>query len=108
MRLLFPSDPSALVAVIVVSATLEELVHRGVAFTRLRVVLGSWTRAAVVGSLVFAAFHWAQGITGVSWAFFCGLGCCWLRWRTESLVPGIAAHITVNLGVSATLYVSLL
>jgi membrane protease YdiL (CAAX protease family) len=71
----------------------EELLFRGIGFTLLA-PLGPW--AAIVGTTV--AFGLAHGLIGgfVQIAVL-GLALAWLRWRVNSVVPGIIIHGAFNL-----------
>jgi len=80
----------------VVAPCAEEFLFRGVIFTALRNWRGPWVSAALTG-LAFGAVHAESAPIAdlVPLALF-GFGLCWLRWRTDSLLPGIAAHSINN------------
>ncbi len=77
----------------VAAPVLEELLFRGV------VLNGLLKNYSSPKGLVFSAFffglvhgNWAQGIS----AFIFGLFVGWIYWKTESIIPGIAAHFSTN------------
>jgi membrane protease YdiL (CAAX protease family) len=59
--LLGPPSWLAIFAIAGTASVFEEIVFRGFLLTRLRVVLGGWTAAIAVGSLLFAAPHIWEG-----------------------------------------------
>ena len=70
----------------------EELVFRGVGFSLLRRFGGP---AAIGGTAL--AFTLAHGLVqGFPILLVFGLGLGWLRWKTGSIVPGIAVHASHN------------
>ena len=70
----------------------EELVFRGVGFSLLR---RFGAPVAIVGTAV--AFALAHGLVqGFPILLVFGLGLGWLRWKTGSIVPGIAVHASFN------------
>lgn len=93
-------DPAVLVPTLLVLAILaplvEELVFRGLLYGWLA---GRWGHlvAFVASSLAFAAAHYEPA--HIVLVVPLGLWFGWLRWRTNSLVPGIVAHV-INNGVA--------
>lgn len=93
-------DPAVLVPTLLVLAILaplvEELVFRGLLYGWLA---GRWGHfvAFVASSLAFAAAHYEPA--HIVLVAPLGLWFGWLRWRTNSLVPSIVAHV-VNNGVA--------
>jgi len=76
----------------------EELVFRGFLMTRLRRVLGSWTWAVVVSTVVFTALHamdqtWPALIAVSILSLVFSVVTIWRR----SLVPAIVGHALFNL-----------
>lgn len=70
----------------------EELVFRGVGFSLLR---RFGAPVAIGGTAV--AFALAHGLVqGFPILLVFGLGLGWLRWKTGSIVPGIAVHASFN------------
>lgn len=70
----------------------EELVFRGVGFSLLR---RFGVPIAIGGTAV--AFALAHGLVrGFPVLVVFGLGLAWLRWKTGSIVPGIAVHASFN------------
>ena len=70
----------------------EELVFRGVGFSLLR---RFGVPVAIAGTAV--AFALAHGLVqGFPILLVFGLGLAWLRWKTGSIVPGIAVHASFN------------
>ncbi|MBT1155530.1 CPBP family intramembrane metalloprotease [Aminobacter anthyllidis] len=90
---------------IVVAAAVEELVFRGVIQTRLA---ERWGPALAIGvtSVAFLVIHFPGWVllaampdaTTMASVFLIGLVCGWLRHRTGSLWPAIAAHAANNFG----------
>lgn len=88
-----------LVYLAVLAPVAEELLLRGEAFYRVRVILGPWA-AILVTALVFAAVHvssWglARPVSLLPLAVTLGL----LRWRTGRLWPCVALHGWSNLAL---------
>jgi membrane protease YdiL (CAAX protease family) len=76
----------------------EELVFRGFLMTRLRRVLGSWTLAVVVSTVVFTSLHamdqtWPALIAVSILSVVFSVVTIWRR----SLVPAIVGHVLFNL-----------
>jgi membrane protease YdiL (CAAX protease family) len=71
----------------------EEVVFRGLLYAWLE---GRWgPRAAIVGSsLVFGIMHQEPAL--IATALPIGLFLGWLRWRSNSLIPSLVAHVTTN------------
>jgi membrane protease YdiL (CAAX protease family) len=95
-------DPAVLVPTLLVLAILaplvEELVFRGLLYGWLA---GRWGHLAafLMSSLAFAAAHYEPA--HVVLVAPLGLWFGWLRWRTNSLVPSIVAHV-INNGIAVT------
>ncbi len=93
-------DPAVLAPTLLVLAVLaplvEELVFRGLLYGWLA---GRWGHlvAFLVSSLAFAAAHYEPA--HILLVAPLGLWFGWLRWRTNSLVPSIVAHV-INNGVA--------
>jgi membrane protease YdiL (CAAX protease family) len=81
----------------VLPALVEEWLCRGVLWTACRRV--SSTRTTIVATaLLFALLHLpGWGPAGVPHRFVVGLMLGWLRGRSGSLLPGVAAHFVLNL-----------
>lgn len=90
-------DPLLFVALFAPGAVLEELLHRGFVLPRLRVLVGGWRPAVLLGSAFFGALHFGQGLDGVASAFVSGLVLAALYLWRGSLVPGIVAHFLANM-----------
>ncbi len=92
---------STLASVLLIPAvvTFEELIWRGAVYTAFTKHL-SWVGAALAASLVYALAHVPAGSPALVLASL-GAGLCWsfLRARTDSLAPAVAAHIVWNFSV---------
>jgi membrane protease YdiL (CAAX protease family) len=85
-----------LLDIAVLPALIEEWVDRGVLWFACRRV-GSVRMTILVTATLFALTHGvAWGFLGLPHRFVMGLILGWLRHRTGSLVPGIAAHFVNN------------
>lgn len=83
-------------AAAIMAPVVEEVVFRGAILRRLlqcQSLKGHWM-AIFITSLAFAAVH-ANLSQGVN-ALLIGLVLGWLYYRTNSIVPGMAMHITIN------------
>jgi membrane protease YdiL (CAAX protease family) len=98
-QLLDLRGPLALASVIVGAFLVppaEELLFRGYVQTRLVV---RWGPAWGIGitAFMFALAHWTTGgLAHVGGVVPLALWLGWLAWRTGSILPSIAAHVTVN------------
>ena len=72
---------------------LEELLHRGVVYGRLRRRMGAW-QAVVVSALIFAGLHF--NIVQFIYAFLLGVVFALFVEKTERLLPAVLAHIVAN------------
>lgn len=72
---------------------LEELLHRGVVFGRLRRRMGMWP-AVIVSALVFAALHF--NIVQFIYAFLLGIVFAMFVEKTGHLYPAVIAHVVAN------------
>lgn len=72
---------------------LEELLHRGVVFGRLRRRMGMWP-AVLVSALVFAGLHF--NIVQFVYAFLLGVVFALFVEKTGRLYPAILAHVVAN------------
>ena len=83
----------------------EELFFRGFLMTRLRRLLGGWTWAAIVSSIVFVAPHMIEQepIALVPIAILAAIFCVVTIWR-RSIVPALVAHWLFNLSQFLLLY----
>jgi membrane protease YdiL (CAAX protease family) len=75
----------------------EELVHRGVAYPGLRNRFGILVGAAVSTAVFTLGHEWT--VHDLASAFVFGLIAVWLVEQYQSLLPAIAAHMTVNFSV---------
>lgn len=82
----------------------EEMTYRGVLFAILLGATGDWWLAAVVGSLIFAAAHLAQGWTSALVIAFFGLGFQFLALQTGSLLLPVIIHFLYD--VATGLYLA--
>jgi membrane protease YdiL (CAAX protease family) len=91
------------VAIPVATVLVEELAFRGSVLALLRRMMPTWP-AVVVSSVLFGLWHVpplvgdaAGGILGtVLVTFLFGMGLCWLRLRSGSLVAPALAHLATN------------
>jgi membrane protease YdiL (CAAX protease family) len=83
----------AYVVVALDAAVLEELAFRGVIYTILRKYIGL-VEAVVVTSFAFAILH--LSVLGLVTHVALGVYLCWLRERSGSVYPGMAAHFLHN------------
>lgn len=72
---------------------LEELLHRGVVYGRLRRRMSMWP-AVVISALVFAALHF--NIVQFVYAFLLGVVFALIVEKTGKLYPAIIAHVVAN------------
>lgn len=85
--------PYLLVVYVLIPAILEELLLRGVIFTRLKTVD---TRVAVlISSLISALFAFSLG--GIPAAIFCALTYCFVLITTRALQASMIVHLAYNL-----------
>jgi len=82
----------------------EELTYRGVLFVTLDGVLKNWWLAAVIGALIFAAAHLAQGWSSAAVIAVFGLGFQYLARETGSLLLPVILHFLYD--VATGLYLS--
>lgn len=76
-----------------ITPLLEEMLHRGVVFCRLRRRMQFW-EAAVLSSLVFAILHF--NIVQFTYAFLLGIVLAVFMEKTQKLYAPVLAHITAN------------
>lgn len=76
-----------------VTPLLEELLHRGVVYKRLRLMMG-FAPSVLVSALIFAALHF--NIVQFTYAFLLGLVLAVFVERTGKVYPAIVAHMIAN------------
>jgi len=76
-----------------VTPFLEELLHRGVIFGRLRRMMGMWP-AVIVSALIFAVLHF--NIVQFVYAFLLGIVFALFVEKTGHLYPAVIAHVIAN------------
>ena len=82
-------------------AVFEELAFRGIVQGRLTALLGRGTGICVTGT----AFGLAHGVTaGLPFHIGLGIYLCWLRDRSDSLLPGMVTHFLYNAILVVTCY----
>ncbi len=86
----------AILLIVVLPPLQEELAFRGLIFGGLRTTLGV-TEALLVSAFAFAMLH--LSIPALVTHLPLGLYFGWLRYRSNSLWPGVFAHACHNLGV---------
>ena len=72
---------------------LEELLHRGVVFGRLRMRMGMWP-AVLVSALIFAVLHF--NLVQFIYAFLLGIVFALFVEKTGRLYPAVVAHVVAN------------
>lgn len=77
----------------VITPFLEELLHRGVVYGRLRRMMGLWP-AVLVSALVFAVLHF--NIVQFIYAFLLGIVLALFVEKTGSIYVAVVAHIVAN------------
>jgi len=92
-----PAVSLAVTTLVVMRAGIaEEIFYRGYAIERIETLTGSRAIAAVVPLVMFAGFHYSQGIAGVLIAFFVGAAATAIYLWRRNLVILIAAHFTLD------------
>ncbi len=76
-----------------ITPILEELLHRGVVYGRLRRMMNMWP-AVIVSALVFAALHF--NIIQFTYAFLIGILLALFVEKTGHIYPAVLAHIVAN------------
>ena len=76
-----------------VTPVLEELLHRGVVFGRLRRRMNMWS-AVIISAFVFAVLHF--NIVQFVYAFLLGVVFALFVEKTGKLYPAVIAHIVAN------------
>ena len=74
----------------------EEVFYRGFAIERIELLTGSRAIAAAIPLILFAAFHFSQGISGVLISFFVGAVATAIYLWKRNLLILIAAHFTLD------------
>jgi len=74
----------------------EEVFYRGFAIERVEMLTGSRPVAVIVPLVMFAGFHFSQGIAGVIIAFFVGAAATAIYLWKRNLAILIAAHFTID------------
>lgn len=90
------SDTSVLVmffSSVIVAPIAEEMLFRGLVFTRLRKAMPTWI-AIMVTSLSFAVLH--GQIVWIMYAFVLGVILTCLAAKYDSIIPGIVMHMVFN------------
>lgn len=76
-----------------ITPLLEELLHRGVVYGRLRRMMAMWP-AIIVSALVFAVLHF--NIVQFTYAFLLGIVLAIFVEKTGHIYPAVVAHIIAN------------
>lgn len=74
----------------------EEVFYRGFAIERIEGLTGNRAIAAVVPLILFAGFHFSQGISGVLISFFVGAAATAIYLWKRNLLILIVAHFTLD------------
>jgi membrane protease YdiL (CAAX protease family) len=92
-----PAVSLAVTTLVVMRAGIaEEVFYRGFAIERIEALTGSRPIAAVVPLILFAGFHFSQGIAGVLIALFVGAAATAIYLWKRNLPILIAAHFTLD------------
>lgn len=92
-----PAVSLAVTTLVVMRAGIaEEIFYRGFAIERIEALTGSRAVAAVVPLVMFAGFHFSQGVAGVLIAFFVGAAATAIYLWKRNLLILIAAHFTLD------------
>jgi membrane protease YdiL (CAAX protease family) len=83
----------AVLATAIVAPVVEEVVFRGLIFTRLRAVCPGWV-AVVVSAAIFGACH--GELIWFCYAFVLGLIFALMTEKTGSILPGMVMHLVFN------------
>lgn len=76
-----------------ITPVLEELLHRGVVYGRLRRMMNMWP-AIIVSALVFAGLHF--NIVQFTYAFLLGIVFALFVEKTGHIYPSVIAHVVAN------------
>ena len=77
----------------IITPLLEEILHRGVVYGRLRRMMNMWP-AVILSALVFAALHF--NIVQFTYAFLLGIVFALFVEKTGHIYPAVLAHIVAN------------
>lgn len=77
-------------------ATQEELLFRGLLLPYLRRLSGSWLIAVMISCLIFAVLHYQQGVLGIIQIELLALAFAIVYITTRSLIAVIMAHFLFN------------
>jgi membrane protease YdiL (CAAX protease family) len=92
-----PAVSLAVTTLVVMRAGIaEEIFYRGFAIERIEALTGSRIVAAIVPLVMFAGFHFSQGMAGVIIAFFVGAAATAIYLWKRNLLILIAAHFTLD------------
>jgi membrane protease YdiL (CAAX protease family) len=75
---------------------IEELFYRGYIIERLEKLTGNWVAFILLPTLIFALFHYKQGVGGILISFVLGLIFAVYYWKTRDLKATIVAHFLVD------------
>lgn len=77
----------------IVTPLLEELLHRGIVYKRLRHMMELWS-SVLVSALIFAALHF--NIVQFLYAFLLGIALALFVEKTGRIYPAVIAHMVAN------------
>lgn len=83
------SSPLAVLALVLLPPIIEETMFRGFIFPALAGKMGFWW-AAVLSSILFGLAHGQVNVAVYTLAL--GMILCWMRAKTNSIVPGVLLH----------------
>jgi len=86
-----------LLGIVILAPVAEELIFRGLLFTRLRATRAGAPGAVILTAVLFAAFHLQYSPAEMTLVLIDGLFYGLVRWRTDSTFLTIAMHAAGNL-----------
>jgi len=81
-------------ALVIITPVAEELLFRGFLQTTLEYRTQDVTKSVLITALAFALLH--MNTWWIIQIYLFGVALSYLSWRTQSVVPGIAAHMGIN------------
>jgi membrane protease YdiL (CAAX protease family) len=94
---MLPGTPIWFIAGAIVAPVAEELIFRGFLYRGLAASRLGIIGAIVLTSLLWSGSHFDRTWLGSAEIAVAGLALGWLRWRSESTIPGIAVHSLHNI-----------
>lgn len=88
-----------LLAVLVISVSMEEFIARGYLIARLTELTGRFWVAATISSVMFAGYHIYEGMPMLPIAFGIGMFFSLMLRVTKSIWPGLIAHYVIDAAI---------